>query len=82
VRKEARVQAFTTGVVGAGFMCSGIAELAARAGMPVVIFEPERAPLQRSRGLLEASVQAADDRDKLDASASVPCSSESNGRRT
>jgi 3-hydroxybutyryl-CoA dehydrogenase len=72
VRKEARVQAFTTGVVGAGFMGSGIAESAARAGMPVVIFEPERAPLQRSRGQVEASVQAAVERGKLEASAVGP----------
>ena len=37
------------GVVGAGFMGSGIAESAARAGFDVVIYEPEQAPLDHGR---------------------------------
>ena len=36
------------GVVGAGFMGSGIAESAASAGIDVTVFEPEQAPLDRS----------------------------------
>ena len=44
------------GVVGGGFMGSGIAESVARAGIPVVVYEPEEAPLHRSRGRVEQSV--------------------------
>ena len=47
------------GVVGAGFMGSGIAESAARAGIDVVLYEPERAPLERSEAALAASVERA-----------------------
>jgi 3-hydroxybutyryl-CoA dehydrogenase len=45
------------GVVGAGFMGSGIAESAARAGIVVHVFEPDEAPLRRSREGIEASVE-------------------------
>jgi 3-hydroxybutyryl-CoA dehydrogenase len=34
------------GVVGAGFMGSGIAEAVARSGIDVVLHEPDRAPLE------------------------------------
>src|SRR6188472_2679010 len=44
------------GVVGAGFMGSGIAESAARAGIVAHVFEPDEAPLRRSREGIEASV--------------------------
>jgi 3-hydroxybutyryl-CoA dehydrogenase len=54
-------------VVGAGFMGSGIAEAAAAAGVDVTVYEPERAPLDRSRAALEASVARAVSRDKLTA---------------
>ena len=43
-------------VVGAGFMGSGIAEAAASAGLDVTVFEPEGAPLDRSRKRLAESV--------------------------
>jgi 3-hydroxybutyryl-CoA dehydrogenase len=46
-------------VVGAGFMGSGIAESAARAGIEVKLYEPDPAPLERSRGRIEASVARA-----------------------
>ena len=36
------------GVVGAGFMGSGIAESAARAGLRVRVYEPSDAPLRLS----------------------------------
>jgi 3-hydroxybutyryl-CoA dehydrogenase len=49
------------GVVGAGFMGSGIAESTARAGIPVVLYEPEDAPLERSRERLETSLARAVD---------------------
>jgi 3-hydroxybutyryl-CoA dehydrogenase len=47
------------GVVGAGFMGSGIAESTARAGIPVVVYEPEEAPLARSRERIDASLERA-----------------------
>ena len=55
------------GVVGAGFMGSGIAESAARAGISVHIYEPEKAPLERSRERIQASVDRAVRGGKLDA---------------
>jgi 3-hydroxybutyryl-CoA dehydrogenase len=53
------------GVVGAGFMGSGIAESAAVAGKHVVVYEPDERPLQRSRDSLLASVAKAVARGKL-----------------
>jgi 3-hydroxybutyryl-CoA dehydrogenase len=53
------------GVVGAGFMGSGIAESCAVAGIDVTAFEPEQAPLDRSRGRLEQSISRAVTRGKL-----------------
>jgi 3-hydroxybutyryl-CoA dehydrogenase len=47
------------GIVGAGFMGSGIAEAAARAGVDVTLHEPEQAPLDRSKGRIEQSVARA-----------------------
>ena len=53
------------GVVGGGFMGSGIAESAARAGVAVAIYEPEAAPLEHSRSTIEGSVARAVQRGKL-----------------
>jgi 3-hydroxybutyryl-CoA dehydrogenase len=53
------------GVVGAGFMGSGIAESAARAGVAVKLYEPEAAPLEHSRSSIESSVARAVKRGKL-----------------
>jgi 3-hydroxybutyryl-CoA dehydrogenase len=47
------------GIVGAGFMGSGIAEAAARAGVDVTLHEPEQQPLDRSKGRIEQSVARA-----------------------
>ncbi|MGZ8634783.1 MAG: 3-hydroxyacyl-CoA dehydrogenase NAD-binding domain-containing protein, partial [Solirubrobacteraceae bacterium] len=55
------------GVVGAGFMGSGIAESAARAGVAVMTYEPQTAPLEHSRSSIEASVARAVERGKLTA---------------
>ncbi|MEA2168333.1 MAG: 3-hydroxybutyryl-CoA dehydrogenase [Solirubrobacteraceae bacterium] len=55
----------TAGVIGAGFMGSGIAESVARAGVPVVLFEPEGAPLKRSKAGIDKSVARAVERGKL-----------------
>ena len=57
------------GVVGAGFMGSGIAESAARAGLRVRVYEPEEAPLTRSRSRIATSVERAVSGGKLDAEA-------------
>ncbi|HWD76888.1 MAG TPA: 3-hydroxybutyryl-CoA dehydrogenase [Solirubrobacteraceae bacterium] len=58
-------------VIGAGFMGSGIAESAAASGIDVTVFEPERAPLQRSRERLAVSVDRAQSRGKLTAEAAA-----------
>jgi 3-hydroxybutyryl-CoA dehydrogenase len=55
----------TVGIVGAGFMGSGIAESAARAGLAVMLHEPDSAPLERSRGRIETSVGRAVEGGKL-----------------
>jgi 3-hydroxybutyryl-CoA dehydrogenase len=54
------------GVVGAGFMGSGIAESAARAGIAVSVFEPQEAPLELSRTRIAESVARAVRGGKLD----------------
>ena len=59
----------TVGVVGAGFMGSGIAESAARAGLPVVVHEPGHPALERSRERVERSVTRAVETGKLDSDA-------------
>ena len=56
----------TLGVIGAGFMGSGIAESAARAGFSVVMVENEVAALERARGRIEASVARAVQGGKVD----------------
>ena len=56
-------------VVGAGFMGSGIAESCAAAGVDVTVYEPEEAPLQRSRTRLAESTGRAVSRGKLTAEA-------------
>jgi 3-hydroxybutyryl-CoA dehydrogenase len=53
------------GVVGAGFMGSGIAESAARAGIAVKLYEPEQAPLEKSRSRIETSVARVVERGRL-----------------
>jgi 3-hydroxybutyryl-CoA dehydrogenase len=53
------------GVVGAGFMGSGIAESAAAAGKHVIVYEPDEAPFERSRESLVTSVARAVERGKL-----------------
>ena len=53
-------------VVGAGFMGSGIAESAARAGSRVVLYEPEEARLTGSRERIATSIAKAVKGGKLD----------------
>lgn len=53
------------GVVGAGFMGSGIAQSVAAAGKHVLVYEPERAALERSRETVESSLGRAISRDRM-----------------
>jgi 3-hydroxybutyryl-CoA dehydrogenase len=55
------------GVVGAGFMGSGMAESAARSGVEVVLHEPDRAALERSRQRMGESLARAVKGGKLSA---------------
>src|SRR5690349_20377844 len=55
----------TVGIVGAGMMGSGIAEAVAVAGLRAIVYEPEIAPLQRSRERIEASLEKAVTRGKV-----------------
>jgi 3-hydroxybutyryl-CoA dehydrogenase len=53
------------GVVGAGFMGSGIAESAAAVGVAVTVYEPAVEPLERSARRLAESIAKARDRGKV-----------------
>jgi 3-hydroxybutyryl-CoA dehydrogenase len=57
------------GIVGGGFMGSGIAESCARSEVAVVIYEPEAAPLERSRTRITESLDRAASRGRLTAEA-------------
>jgi 3-hydroxybutyryl-CoA dehydrogenase len=61
----------TVGIVGAGQMGSGIAEVTAVAGVRAIVYEPELAPLQGSEERIGASLARAVDRGKLDADAAA-----------
>ena len=58
----------SVGIVGGGFMGSGIAEAVARAGLQVRVQEPERAPLDHARSRIETSLARAVKGGKLDES--------------
>ncbi|MFL5737112.1 MAG: 3-hydroxyacyl-CoA dehydrogenase family protein [Actinomycetota bacterium] len=57
----------TVGIVGAGIMGSGIAEVAARAGADVLLIEQNDELLERGRGRVESSLAKAVERGKLSA---------------
>jgi 3-hydroxybutyryl-CoA dehydrogenase len=59
------------GIVGAGFMGTGIAESVARTGLDVILFEPDAAALDRSRDRLQTSLDRAVRGGKLDAAAAA-----------
>jgi 3-hydroxybutyryl-CoA dehydrogenase len=65
--KEDAMDVSVVGVVGAGFMGSGIAESSAAAGKHVLIYEPSQAPLERSREMHAAALQKAVARGRLSA---------------
>ena len=54
------------GIVGAGFMGTGIAESVAKAGIEVLVHEPDGAALERSGEQLDGSLQRAVRAGKLD----------------
>jgi 3-hydroxybutyryl-CoA dehydrogenase len=56
----------TVGIIGAGFMGSGIAESSARGGYDVVQYEPDAAVLERSRARIEQSLARAEESGKLE----------------
>src|ERR671911_1055799 len=55
------------GVVGCGLMGSGVAEVAARAGLHVVVVEADEAASKAGRGRIESSLSTGVDRGKLEA---------------
>ena len=57
--RNGQVSIAQVGVVGAGFMGTGIAESTARAAIPVVLYEPDAAQLVRSRERLDTSLDRA-----------------------
>jgi 3-hydroxybutyryl-CoA dehydrogenase len=61
----------TVGIVGAGFMGSGIAESVARAGLDVILFEPDAAALDHSQDRLRTSLDRAVRGGKLDTAAAA-----------
>lgn len=65
--EELDVKIEKVGVVGAGLMGSGIAEVAAKAGFDVVVREIDEASADRGRGRIEASMDRAVEKEKLTA---------------
>jgi 3-hydroxybutyryl-CoA dehydrogenase len=55
------------GVVGCGLMGSGIAEVAARAGLDLVVVEADESASKAGRGRIESSLATGVDRGKLEA---------------
>jgi 3-hydroxybutyryl-CoA dehydrogenase len=53
------------GIVGAGFMGSGIAQTAAAAGLNVTVYEPDSGPLENSRRRIEEWGEQAVTRNKI-----------------
>jgi 3-hydroxybutyryl-CoA dehydrogenase len=65
MREEIRVSIQRVGVVGAGQMGSGIAEVAAKAGANVVVFEPTEELVNAGRKRISGSLERAASRGKL-----------------
>jgi len=65
MREEMQVSIERVGVVGAGQMGSGIAEVAAKAGANVVVFEPAEELVNAARKRISGSLERAASRGKL-----------------
>jgi 3-hydroxybutyryl-CoA dehydrogenase len=65
MREEIQVSIERVGVVGAGQMGSGIAEVAAKAGANVVVFEPTEELVNAGRKRISGSLERAASRGKL-----------------
>ena len=65
--KRANVKIEKVGVVGAGLMGSGIAEVSARAGFDVLVREVDEAAAAKGRGRIEKSMNRAVDKEKMTA---------------
>ena len=65
MREEIQVSIERVGVVGAGQMGSGIAEVAAKAGANVVVFEPAEELINAGRKRIAGSLERAASRGKL-----------------
>ncbi|MFM8918384.1 MAG: 3-hydroxyacyl-CoA dehydrogenase NAD-binding domain-containing protein, partial [Bacteroidota bacterium] len=59
-------QPIKIGVAGAGAMGTGIAQVAATAGHPVVIYDPYETSLGRSKGILDGDFAKLVSKGKLD----------------
>jgi len=58
-------QHFPVGIIGSGAMGSGIAQVAATAGHPVIIYDTNPAALEKCRGSLAATLQKLQEKGKL-----------------
>lgn len=62
---------FPVGIVGSGAMGSGIAQVAATAGHPVMIFDTNAAALEKSKAGLTATLQKLQDKGKITDASSI-----------
>jgi 3-hydroxybutyryl-CoA dehydrogenase len=65
----------TTGVVGAGAMGRGIAQIAAQAGSQVLIFDTQEGAAQRARDEIVTQWARLQDKGRMDAAAAQACAS-------
>jgi 3-hydroxybutyryl-CoA dehydrogenase len=58
-------QLFSVGIIGSGAMGSGIAQVAATAGHPVIVFDTNPAALEKSEAALSATLQKLQEKGKI-----------------
>ncbi len=64
-------QNFSVGIIGSGAMGSGIAQVAATAGHPVIVFDTNPAALEKSKANLSATLQKLQEKGKIPDAAAV-----------